>query len=135
MIKSNIGSVKAGMNKAILEIDARTIMARDEMMARLIQLSKEEIKGRRPAGERATPDAPPMNRTGNLRRSIKGQKFKEGFGSYSGVVGPTMVYARRVELGGGNWPSGLKFPYMKPAYDKFIQRGEMTAIFTKHLGG
>jgi len=135
MIKTNIASVKAGIHKIELEVDARTIAARDEMMVRLIQLAKEEIKGKRPAGEKATPDAPPMNRTGNLRRSIKGEKFKQGFGSYSAVVGPTMVYARRVELGGGNWPEGLKFPYMKPAYEKFMQQGEMTAIFNKHLGG
>ena len=60
-----------------------------------------------------------MNRTGDLRRSIKGEKFRVGFASYTAIVGPTIIYGRRVELGGGNWPSGVRFPYMEPAYEKF----------------
>jgi len=103
-------------------------MARDEMMAALIQLSKEQIQGARPyiVGPRggrhyqkATPNQPPMNRTGDLRRSIRGEKFNVGFANYTAIVGPTIIYGRRVELGGGNWPAGLRFPYMEPAYQKF----------------
>jgi len=91
------------------------------MMAALIQLSKEEIKGKRPEGQKAWTGrpTPPMNRTGDLRRSIRGEKFRQGFASYTAIVGPTIIYGRRVELGGGNWPSGVRFPYMEPAYDKF----------------
>lgn len=96
-------------------------MARDEMMAALIQLSKEEIQGKRPKGQKAwtgTP-TPPMNRSGELRRSIKGEKFRQGFASYTAIVGPKIIYGRHVELGGDNWPSGVRFPYMEPAYEKF----------------
>lgn len=100
-------------------------------MNTLIQLAKEEIVGRRPKGQKATSGQPPMNRTGNLRRSIRGEKYKIGFGKYEAIVGPTIIYGRRVELGGGNWPSGTRFPYMAPAYAKF--RVIAPTIIRKHL--
>lgn len=155
MIITNIKAAKRGLDKIVLEVDARTIAARDEMMARMIQLAQEEIQGERGVignkikfvdgqakrgakirgDDPAVSGQPPKNRTGNLRRSIRGQKFREGFGSYSAIVGPTIIYGRRVELGGGNWPEGVNFPYMKPAYDKFMKAGEFQTIFKKHLGG
>lgn len=128
MITSNLKLVRKAVGKQVKNIDVATRMARDEMMMVLIQLSKEEIKGARPYTvgprggriyQKATPGAPPMNRTGNLRRSITGERFRLGFASYSGVVGPTIEYARRVELGGGDWKPGVRFPYMEPAYTKF----------------
>lgn len=104
-------------------------MARDEMMTELIRLSKETIVGKRPivgktrSGkpiyEKATSGLPPMNRTGKLRGSIRGEKFNIGFANYSAIVGPTIIYGRRVELGGGNWKPGTRFPYMEPAWAKF----------------
>ncbi len=100
--------------------------ARDEMMVTLIQLSKEEIKGRRPEGQKATAGQPPMNRTGNLRRSIRGEKRTVGFAKYTAIVGPTIIYGRAVELGGEFSPKSWKgttavkgFPYMAPAFKKF----------------
>jgi len=82
--------------------------------------------------EKAISGQPPMNRTGNLRRSITGAKAREGFAKYSATVGPTMVYSRAVELGGApNWHNGENFPYMKPALQKF-QR-EAMAIVRKYL--
>jgi len=120
----------ASLDKKAESVDIGARKARDEMMSTLIQLSQEEIKGERPvvgytrSGKKiyqspAEPNHPPMNRTGNLRRSIRGEKARLGFADYYAKVGPEMVYARRVELGGGNWPSGLKFPYMTPAFQKF----------------
>ena len=96
-----------------------------------LQLAKEQIKGKRKPGEKAESGKPPMNRTGNLRRSIKGEREREGFATYSAVVGPTIIYGRRVELGGGNWPTGTKFPYMKPAWERF--RPLAQGIIRKHL--
>lgn len=121
VLTSNLKLVRKGVDKVAANIDISTRMARDEMMAALIQLSKEQIEGRRPEGERAWKGypTPPMNRTGNLRRSIRGEKFKQGFASYSAIVGPTIIYGRQVELGGNNWPAGVRFPYMEPAYAKF----------------
>ena len=91
------------------------------MMTALIQLSKEQIQGRRKKGEVAWQGhpTPPMNRTGDLRRSIRGEKFNQGFANYSAIVGPTIIYGRRVELGGGNWRPGVRFPYMEPAYQMY----------------
>lgn len=128
MLNSNLRLVRTQVSKVAASVDVSARMARDEMMAALIQLSKEQIEGARPytlgprggkVYEKATPGQPPMNRTGNLRRSIRGEKFNIGFANYAAVVGPTIEYGRRVELGGGNWPAGVRFPYMEPAFQKF----------------
>ena len=121
MLVQNLSLVRKKVDKFTGNIDLSTRMARDEMMAALIQLSKEQIQGKRPKNTKAWTGSPtpPMNRTGDLRRSIKGEKFRQGFASYTAIVGPTVIYGRRVELGGGNWPSGVRFPYMEPAYEKF----------------
>ena len=131
MITSNLKQVRQALEKAGKGLDDSARNCRDEMMNTLIQLSKEEIVGRRPKGQKATSGRPPMNRTGNLRRSIRGEKYKVGFGKYEAIVGPTIIYGRRVELGGGNWPSGTRFPYMAPAYAKF--RVIAPTIIRKHL--
>jgi hypothetical protein len=131
VITSNLKQVRQALEKAGKGLDDSARNCRDEMMNTLIQLSKEEIVGRRPKGQKATSGRPPMNRTGNLRRSIRGEKYKIGFGKYEAIVGPTIIYGRRVELGGGNWPSGTRFPYMAPAYAKF--RVIAPTIIRKHL--
>jgi hypothetical protein len=138
LITSNLNQVRKAVEKKQLKLDANIIAARDEMMATLIKYSKEQIKGRRPQGEKATPGQPPMNRTGNLRRSIKGEKFRLGFGSYSAIVGPTIVYGRSVEVANEyappTWTGDTRakgFPYMKPAYRKF--KLIMPGIVRKHL--
>lgn len=139
MIITNLKQVRTALEKAGASMDEGARKARDEMMLALIQLSKEEIKGRRPEGQKATAGLPPMNRSGNLRRSIRGEKFRQGFASYSAIVGPTIVYGRAVEIGGQWAPRSWKgtsamagFPYMKPAYVKF--RVLAPAIIAKHIG-
>ena len=123
MIPNNLRLVKQVWAKETKRLDISERLMRDEMMAALIQLSKEEIKGKRPKINgrytKAISGLPPMNRTGDLRRSITGEKFNVGFANYSAIVGPTIVYGRRVEMGGGNWSPGTMFPYMAPAYTKF----------------
>ncbi len=128
--------VREATKKAGKSIDDGARATRDEMMVTLIQLAKAEIVGRRPKGERAISGQPPMNRTGNLRRSIRGEKYNVGFAKYEAIVGPTMIYGRAVELGGApTWTKGQKFPYMSPAYAKF--RLIAPRIVQKHmaLGG
>ena len=148
MIVSNIASVTKAIDKKIDKVDINVMAARDEMMARLIQLAQNEIQGERGVVARkisnhakiynykqdpAISGQPPKNRTGNLRRSIIGKKASEGFASYSAIVGPTVIYGRAVELGGApTWTNGQHFPYMAPALQKF-QR-EAIAIIRKHLG-
>jgi len=131
VITSNIREAIKFVDEKMVQVDEGTRKARDEMMARLIQLAKEEIKGYRRPGEKAEAGKPPKNRTGNLRRSIAGDPVTIGFAHYYAEVGPQMIYSRRLELGGGNWPSNLKFPYMAPAFAKF--QSESLAIIEKHL--
>ena len=126
MIVTNLKLVREKVTDYTKDINEGARKARDEMMASLIQLSKEEIKGRRPEGEKATAGDPPKNRTGNLRRSIRGEKFQKGFAKYEAIVGPTIIYGRAVELGGSYSPPSWKgtsavkgFPYMAPAFRKF----------------
>ena len=124
--------VREATKKAGKSIDDGARATRDEMMTTLIQLAKAEIVGRRPKGERATSGKPPMNRTGNLRRSIRGEKYNVGFAKYEAIVGPTMIYGRAVEMGGApTWTRGQKFPYMSPAYAKF--RLIAPRIVQKHM--
>lgn len=106
------------------------------MMAALIQITKEMIDPKRPYWSRGTlrtkggsrgreytkaiSGFPPMKRTGDLQRSIRGERFREGFANYSAIVGPTIIYGRVLELGGNpNWPAGTKFPYMQPSFQVF----------------
>jgi hypothetical protein len=132
MITSNIKLVRDAVGKATKSIDAGARATRDEMMTTLIQLAKEEIQGKRPKGQVATSGKPPMNRTGNLRRSIRGEKYDKGFAKYEAIVGPTMIYGRAVEMGGApTWTRGQKFPYMSPAYAKF--RLIAPRIVQKHM--
>lgn len=126
MITSNLKLVRQSLTAMENNIGKGAQNARDEMMVTLIQLSKEEIKGRRPEGQKATAGQPPMNRTGNLRRSIRGEKRTVGFAKYTAIVGPTIIYGRAVELGGEFSPRSWKgttavkgFPYMAPAFKKF----------------
>jgi phage gpG-like protein len=132
VITSNLKLVREATKKAGKSIDDGARATRDEMMVTLIQLAKAEIVGKRPKGERATSGKPPMNRTGNLRRSIRGEKYNVGFAKYEAIVGPTIIYGRAVELGGApTWTRGQKFPYMSPAYAKF--RLIAPRIVQKHM--
>ena len=126
--------MKSAWGVAGKSVDLSARAARDAMMAALIQLSKEEIQGKRPKNQKAWQGfpTPPMNRTGDLRRSITGEKFTIGFANYSAIVGPTIIYGRRVELGGPNWKPGVRFPYMEPAYQKF--RSVYPQIVNKFIG-
>jgi hypothetical protein len=72
----------------------------------------------------------PNTVTGNLKRSIK-TTYRSGLGTYTAEVGPTMIYARQVEKGGGKWPSGVKYPYLEPAALKLLLNGTLVRIFTR----
>jgi len=143
VINTNLTLVRQSVTKAATSFDQGAAAARDEMMMTLIQLTKEEIKGERAYTtvgktryyETATDGEPPQNRTGTLRRSIHGQKTDKGFGTYSAIIGPGVVYGRALELGGeyapANW-GGKRFPYMSPAFKKF--QIVAPTIVRKHIG-
>lgn len=131
MIPNNLKLVKGVWNKAAKKVDLKARMARDDMMTALIQMTKETLnaQGKRPytTGPRggriytkAISGHPPMMRSGDLKRSIRGERYQLGFANYSAIVGPTVIYGRVLELGGNpNWGSGTMFPYMAPTWAKF----------------
>lgn len=159
-VASNLKLVRSRWEHASKNLDVRAVAMRDEMAASLLQLAKEEIKGKRgyttETGSRgrdssgrftsggsnrrwdkATSGQPPMNRTGDLRRSIKAYRYRIGFASYGALVGPTIKYGRAVELGGKygppTWRNGEHFPYMQPAYKKF-QSVVVPQLVQKYFG-
>ena len=67
--------------------------------------------------------------TGTLRRSIT-TEIRYGFGTYIAVVGPTVEYARSVELGNPRWKSGVRYPYLYPAVGYLVGSGQLNRIFT-----
>jgi hypothetical protein len=82
------------------------------------------FEGSHQRGQTHTGGDKPNVVTGNLRRSLKSQGVEHiGMGEWSGSAGPTMAYARRVELGAkgpdslGRNMNSRAFPYVQPAYD------------------
>jgi len=143
MISTNLKLVRKSLQTAEKNIGQGAENLANEAMNILIQLSKEQIQGRRGKTsdgkwEKATAGQPPMNRTGNLRRSIRGQKRKTGFAKYEVIVGPTIIYGRAVELGDRYAPNSWKgtsamagFPYMAPAFRQFAPL--LPKLVAKHL--
>lgn len=67
--------------------------------------------------------------SGSLRRSIS-VSVRYGFETYIATVGPSMEYARAVELGSPRWKSGVKYPYLEPAALELIRTGQLSRIFS-----
>ena len=65
------------------------------------------------------------------QNSLKGldSSVSFGFDSYIAVIGPTVEYARAVELGSPRWKSGVKYPYLEPAAIALIKSGKINRIF------
>jgi len=81
----------------------------------------------------SAPGQPPATITGNLARSVTTQgPVRVGFGAYEARVGPTTVYGRVQELGGGrsNLPPR---PYLGPTV--IALRGELFATYERAWAG
>ena len=76
------------------------------------------------------PDTPPAIVSGQLRRSVKTSPVQQGFKGYQITIGPTMVYARVQELGGGprNLPAR---PYVQPTMEE--SKDEVRKLFMDEL--
>lgn len=80
----------------------------------------------------------PNRGTGNLLTSMTFSSARRGFGNYVAEVGAGAVYARQLELGGGKWASGVKYPYMQPALTGIVSSGQLSQILAyafRPLGG
>ncbi len=137
-MSDNLPEVERALFKYQKEFDKRVGLAAKEISLKLEGLAKREIKGRRPKGQKATTGAPPMNRTGNLRRSITSSTERKGFGKYEAIVGAQMVYARAVEMGAPynppTWRNGERFPFLHPAVEKAIKSKVLERTLQKYLG-
>jgi hypothetical protein len=127
----NLNEVIAGINQEGTLYEAAAGYAIGKMALEVErQAKKNAYTGRH---KRGTPriggggDGPNVV-TGALRRSIT-TEIRLGFGHYVATVGPTMIYARQVELGGGKWKSGVKYPYLEPALQLLQRNGTLNRIF------
>jgi hypothetical protein len=106
--------------KAVLEKVARVDEGAKEIVAKasamLIRAARANFVGSHARGTptSAKPGEYPMIITGYARRSIISDKIhRQGIGAYYTHVGPTAIYARRLELG---FPEGVNaYPYFQPA--------------------
>jgi hypothetical protein len=136
-MNDNLPEVLAAYKAYEAKVDAQLGLAATEIGLRMEGLAKNQIKGSRPKGEKAVTGRPPMNRTGNLRRSIIGFSAREGFGTYAAIVGAQMIYARPVEVGEPynppTWRNGEHFPFLAPAVQQFLQTGQLQSIISKYM--
>lgn len=72
-----------------------------------------------PSGHIGGPGTPPNRRSGNLMSSVR-TEVRQGYGTYTASVFPTMIYARRLEV-------GLNYPYLRPTAVRM--RPRIKAIF------
>lgn len=137
-MSDNLPEVEQALLAYQKRFDERVGEAAREIALKLEGLAKREIKGRRPKGQKATIGMPPMNRTGNLRRSIMNTTQRKGFAKYEAIVGAEMVYARAVEKGAPynppTWTKGERFPFLQPAVDKAIKSKVLEKTLQKYLG-
>jgi len=147
-LSDNLPEVEESLKRWNTLFDRKLAEVVSDVSMRLEQLGKEEIQGERgyhyPNGkkrglkkdriyDKAESGKPPMNRTGDLRRSIAGTMSRKGFGSYSAEVGAYTKYARHVELGGPKWKPGVRFPYLEPAVKKLVQSNYISTAFRKQF--
>ena len=109
-----------------VEID-RTLAALDAMTRRIGIASG--VAGRKVAlAFQAEGMANSPVKSGTLRRSWQTVPVSEGLTVFSAAVGPTTVYARRIELGFkgpdslGRVYNQVGKPYVKPAYESVLPR-------------
>lgn len=137
-MSDNLPEVEQALLAYQKRFDERIGAAAREISLKLEGLAKREIKGRRPKGQKAVTGMPPMNRTGDLRRSIMSTTERKGFGKYEAIVGAEMVYARAVEVGAPynppTWMNGERFPFLQPALEKAIKSKVLEKTLQKYLG-
>ena len=116
----NIPDVVRGLLLAGEKVDAAALLGvqrialefQGDVKSNLLTKQNENKRGHEPyPGDGGFPN----RRTGNLASSITISEPRKGFGTYTVEVGPTMVYARILELGFAN---GNRYPYMNPTLDQ-----------------
>jgi len=134
-VSDNLPQVVAAIKAYEMQVDVLLGSAAAEIGQQLAGTAMRQIEGdRKSVGYPAVSGKPPMNYTGDLRRSIKGSSSRLGFGVYTAQAGAYMVYARAVEFGGApTWTNGQHFPYMEPALEQFKRTNTIQRIIAKYM--
>lgn len=126
-----LAAIEAVKEKILQQIEATSV----EVGQRVEQKAKRLVsRDRDTQPYPAISGEPPMKVMGSLRRNIRSEPKRKGFGIYVAEVGSYMVYARVLELGGNpNWKNGQKFPYLQPALEQFKKSNSIQRILAKNL--
>lgn len=121
--------MQAALRQMISDADAATKGAVAEA-AHLVEAKAKANAAGRPG---------PRVVSGDLRRSIHVDgPIREGTLGYSAQVGPSVIYARRIELGFvgtdsiGRHYNQQPYPYLRPGFDE--AKSSFDEIFTRNWG-
>jgi hypothetical protein len=132
IVVRNLGQVLAGMTALEQQVErAAEYGIQQAALSIERQAKKNASTGVHKRGEGHIPGTGPGPNvvTGTLRRSIT-TEIRYGFGSYIATVGPTVEYARAVELGSPLWKSGVRYPFLMPAVGYLVGNGTLNRVFT-----
>ena len=107
---------------------AQAAVAIDRLLARVDRATRQAVAEgaallERQAKQNSSGRPGPNVQSGAHRSGIVTEgPTRAGSHSWQASVRPTMVYSRRLELGGGNWPAGVRFPYFEPAFRSVLPR-------------
>ena len=118
--------VANAMEAATLEVG----MVATREMKKVVSAGKHAYGTRRP--NPAPPPKPPLKVTGNLSREIR-PVVQRGFRGYSVMIGSFASYARQLELGGGKWKDGVRYPFIEPTARIMMQGNRAQNIYIKAL--
>jgi len=133
VIIRNLGQFLNGMNKFEQQVEQAAEYAITQAALSIERQAKKNASTgvhKRGEGHILGTGPGPNVVTGTLRRSITTQT-RYGFGSYIATVGPTVEYARAVELGSPRWKSGVRYPFLTPAVGYLVGNGTLNRVFTK----
>lgn len=131
IVIKNLPQVMAGLSAFEQKMEMAGQLALTQAALALERQAKLNANtGTHPRGQGHTPGTGPgPNKvTGTLQRSIS-TEVRYGFGSYIATVGPTVEYARAVELGSPRWKSGVRYPFLSTAVGYMVQSGNLNRVF------
>lgn len=97
----------------------------EQKAKRIVSADRKKVDGGYEPPYPAIQGAPPMKVTGNLRRGIKGEVKRHGFGIYVAEVNSQAIYSRKLEFGG--------HPFLSTAVEQFNQSNSIKRILANNI--
>lgn len=135
IIIRNLGQVLAGLTEFEKQLERAGELALTQAalaVERQAKLNANTGTHARGAGHTPGTGPGPNKVTGTLQRSIS-TEVRYGFGSYIATVGPSVEYARSVELGSPRWKSGVRYPFLSTAVGYLVKSGQINRVFTDNF--